>query len=220
METEFGLLEMIQQGYYATYPLLLMSVVCLAIIFERLWALKGIVSGAGKAAEALIDPLRQGRFEQAIEQTRAGRTSFERIYYAVVRAARVLDRDKLLELEEKRRFEENLGLKGGMWVLATSGASAPFIGLLGTVVGILLAFRAMAIQGSGGFSVVAAGISQALISTTIGLAVAILAVIFYNYFSVKIEKINAVIKVNASLLIDAALEARQAPDERQSDNLY
>ncbi len=145
-----------------------------------------------------------------MEQTRAGRTPFERIYYVVVRAARVLDRDKLLELEEKRRFEENLELKGCTWVLATSGASAPFIGLLGTVVGILLAFRAMAIQGSGGFSVVAAGISQALISTAIGLAVAILAVVFYNYFSVKIEKINAIIKMNASLLIDAALEARQA----------
>jgi biopolymer transport protein ExbB len=68
----------------------------------------------------------------------------------------------------------------------------------------------MAIMGTGGFSVVAAGISEALISTALGLAVAIIAVIFYNYFSVKIENINAILRVNADRLIEAALQGRQA----------
>jgi biopolymer transport protein ExbB len=95
-------------------------------------------------------------------------------------------------------------------VLATAGASAPFIGLFGTVVGILVAFQSMAIMGTGGFSVVAAGISEALISTALGLAVAIIAVIFFNYFSVKTQNINALLQINGDRLIDAALQGRQA----------
>jgi len=94
-------------------------------------------------------------------------------------------------------------------VLATAGASAPFIGLFGTVMGILIAFQSMAIMGTGGFSVVAAGISEALISTAIGLAVAIIAVIFFNYFSVKVENINAIMHVNAGRLVDAAMQGRE-----------
>ena len=101
-------------------------------------------------------------------------------------------------------------LSGGMQFLASVVANAPFIGLFGTVVGILVAFQSMAIMGTGGFSVVAAGISEALISTALGLAVAIVAVIFYNYFSVKVENINAILHINADRLIDAALQGRQA----------
>jgi biopolymer transport protein ExbB/TolQ len=103
-----------------------------------------------------------------------------------------------------------LQLRGLIWVLATSGASAPFIGLFGTVVGILVAFQSMAIMGTGGFSVVAAGISEALISTALGLIVAIIAVIFYNYFSQRIERINATIHICAARLIDAAMAGRLA----------
>ena len=93
-----------------------------------------------------------------------------------------MDRDHLLELDDERRYQEGLEFKRYIWVLATAGASAPFIGLFGTVVGILVAFQSMAIMGTGGFSVVAAGISEALISTALGLAVAIVAVIFLQLF--------------------------------------
>ena len=141
---------------------------------------------------------------------RARKRPFERIFYALISAARTQDRDKLLQLDEEQRFEELLELKRYIWVLATSGASAPFIGLFGTVVGILTAFQSMAIMGTGGFSVVAAGISEALISTALGLAVAIIAVIFYNYFSVRIDNLNAVMHVSANHLINAALEGRHA----------
>jgi biopolymer transport protein ExbB len=68
----------------------------------------------------------------------------------------------------------------------------------------------MAIMGTGGFSVVAAGISEALISTALGLIVAIIAVIFYNYFSQRIERINATIHICAARLIDAAETGRKA----------
>lgn len=167
MQTQFGILAMIQQGYYATYPLLVISIVCLAIIFERVWALRGIGSGAARLADSLITPLRQGKFNEALQATQARSTPAERVYHVLIAAAQTLDRDHLVELDEERRFQETLEFKRYIWVLATSGASAPFIGLFGTVVGILVAFQSMAIMGTGGFSVVAAGISEALISTAL-----------------------------------------------------
>jgi biopolymer transport protein ExbB len=201
---------MIQQGYYATYPLLFISVVCLAIVFERVWALMGIQSKSAKLADSLVATLRQGKFNEALQATQARSNAPERVYHVLIAAAQTLDRDHLVELDEERRFQETLELNRYIWVLATSGASAPFIGLFGTVVGILVAFQSMAIMGTGGFSVVAAGISEALISTALGLAVAIVAVIFFNYFSVKIQNINALLQINGDRLIDAALQGRQA----------
>jgi biopolymer transport protein ExbB len=210
MGSQFSILGMIQQGYYATYPLLFISVVCLAIIFERIWALMGIQSKAAKLADNLVPSLRQGKFNEALQATQARSNPAERVYHTLIAAGQTLDRDHLVELDEERRFQETIELNRYVWVLATSGASAPFIGLFGTVVGILVAFQSMAIMGTGGFSVVAAGISEALISTALGLAVAIVAVIFVNYFSVKIQNINARLQINGDRLIDAALQGRQA----------
>jgi biopolymer transport protein ExbB len=210
MQSQFSILGMIQQGYYATYPLLFISVICLAIIFERVWQLWGVAPKAAKLADALIPQLRQGKFNEALQATQARSNAAERIYHTLISASQTFDRDQLLQLDDERRYQEGIELKRYVWVLATAGSSAPFIGLFGTVVGILVAFQSMAIMGTGGFSVVAAGISEALISTALGLAVAIIAVIFFNYFSVRIENINAIMHINSDRLIDAALQGRQS----------
>ncbi|MGH7814762.1 MAG: MotA/TolQ/ExbB proton channel family protein [Candidatus Binataceae bacterium] len=210
MESNFGILAMIQQGYYATYPLLFISVVCLAIIFERVWALWGIGSRTAKLADGLIPQLREGKFDDALHATQARASAAERLYHTLITGAQTLPREELVDIDTERRYQEGLEFRRYIWVLATAGASAPFIGLFGTVVGILVAFQSMAIMGTGGFSVVAAGISEALISTALGLAVAIIAVIFYNYFSVKVENLSAILHVNSDRLIEAALEGRGA----------
>src|SRR5262249_20294921 len=77
--------------------------------------------------------------------------------------------------------------KRGLGFIATIGSTAPFIGLFGTVVGIINAFRSIAATGSGGMSVVSGGIAEALISTALGIFVAIPAVVAFNHFTGKIE---------------------------------
>jgi biopolymer transport protein ExbB len=210
MQSQFGILSMIQMGYYATYPLLFMSVACLAIIFERVWALWGVSGKAAKLADALIPQLRAGKFNEALQATQARSNAGERLFHPIISGAQSLDRDHLMAADDERRFQEGMEFKRYIWVLATTGSSAPFIGLFGTVVGILVAFQSMAIMGTGGFSVVAAGISEALISTALGLAVAIIAVLFYNYLSIKIENTNSIMRINSERLIEAALQGRQA----------
>ncbi len=210
MQSQFSIITMIMQGWYATYPLLLISVVCVTIIIERIWALWGIGERASSMAEALVGPLQQGKFNEALKRVESPRNSGDRVFRDLITEAASAQRGRLEDVDEERRFAELLQLRGMIWVLATSGASAPFIGLFGTVVGILAAFQSMAIMGTGGFSVVAAGISEALISTALGLAVAIIAVIFYNYFSQKVERINATIHICAARLIDAAMQGQKS----------
>jgi biopolymer transport protein ExbB len=93
-------------------------------------------------------------------------------------------------------------LKRGVAALATIGATAPFVGLLGTVVGIITAFQGIAATGSGGLGSVSAGISEALIETALGLVVAIPAVWFYNYLTGRIDYFNVEMDNSSSELVD------------------
>jgi biopolymer transport protein ExbB len=93
-------------------------------------------------------------------------------------------------------------LKKGIPSLATIGATAPFVGLLGTVVGVINAFAGIGAQGSAGLGAVSQGISEALIETALGLVVAIPAVWFYNYLTGRIEYFNVEMDNSSSELVD------------------
>jgi biopolymer transport protein ExbB/TolQ len=103
---------------------------------------------------------------------------------------------------DRARKREVSGLQRGLPVLATIASSAPFVGLFGTVFGIITAFEQMADPskgGGGGLATVSAGIAEALLTTAVGLAVAIVAVWFYNFFTNRLEEM-------ASLMEDATGE--------------
>jgi biopolymer transport protein ExbB/biopolymer transport protein TolQ len=93
-------------------------------------------------------------------------------------------------------------LKRGLAVLATIGATAPFVGLLGTVIGILNAFQQIALQKTSGIGAVAGGISEALVTTAAGLFVAIPAVMAFNYFTGRVESFDVEMDNSSSELID------------------
>ena len=93
-------------------------------------------------------------------------------------------------------------LKKGISALATIGSTAPFVGLLGTVVGVINAFQGIAATGSGGIGAVSAGIAEALVETALGLLVAIPAVWFYNYLTSRIEYFNVEMDNSSSEMVD------------------
>jgi biopolymer transport protein ExbB/biopolymer transport protein TolQ len=100
-------------------------------------------------------------------------------------------------------------LKRGLGGLATIGSTSPFIGLFGTVVGILNAFRAIAEQKTPGIGAVAGGISEALVTTAFGLLVAIPAVMAFNYFTGKVESFDVEMDNSSSELIDYFIKQSQ-----------
>ena len=108
-------------------------------------------------------------------------------------AHRAIERASAVSITDLRR-----GLSG----LATVGATAPFVGLFGTVAGIINAFRGMALTGSGGIGAVSAGIAEALIATAFGLFVAIPAVWAFNYLTTRVEGFTVEMDNSASELLD------------------
>jgi biopolymer transport protein ExbB/TolQ len=106
-------------------------------------------------------------------------------------------------------------LRRGLGALATIGSTAPFVGLLGTVAGIITAFQAMAATGSGGLGSVSAGIAEALVTTAFGLLVAIPAVMMFNYLTRRVEDMQVDISDSASELVDFFIkEGRAGPGPR------
>jgi len=211
--TNMSLLEMIQQGWIACYPLIALSIVSLTVIGERLWALRRMLGQTADLTRALYADVMRGDMGAAIERAEAARTtSAGRVFVDLMRQSGALPVEELDQVSAERRFEEMERLKGSLWVLGTVASSAPFIGLFGTVVGIVKAFHHMAVLGSGGFTVVAGGISEALIATALGLVVAIVALIFYNYFQTRLERIEAALTIGAARLLEALrLERRATP---------
>lgn len=141
----------------------------------------------------------------------------------VARREEGLSREKAAELAKRAlvRAGENLSesLHRGLNVLASTGSTAPFIGLLGTVLGILSAFRLIGEEASGGMSTIGPAISEALIVTGYGLLVAIPSVLCFNWLSAKIAKYEAGLANAGSELVDRleAGTASEAEAERSSE---
>ena len=156
--------------------------------------------------------LHGGEIQELIDTVRLHRNS----YVAQVVSAGILeydgvrqsggDPDASLELVTSAlrdsMSETLIQLKRGLGFLATTSSTAPFIGLFGTVVGIINAFRSIAATGSGGMSVVSGGIAEALVSTALGIFVAIPAVVAFNHFTGRIENFHIEMNQASSQLVN------------------
>ena len=195
---------LIQQGAISTYPLLFCSVLVLGVAIERAVALRGALSSAGRLTGEIV-PLvwRQGFTDAQTQVERSGPSPMKRIFSEVLKSRQELATPQLERLASDRQFEEIQGAGSYLWILGTIGAAAPFIGLFGTVVGIIRAFHAMALAGTGGFGVVAAGISEALIATALGLGVGIVSVVLYNFFQARVDQIDGALRIGSARLLEA-----------------
>jgi biopolymer transport protein ExbB len=162
--------------------------------------------------------LREGKIDEAIRVAeRSKKSHLAKVVTAGLQEFRAHQESTEIPGEEieasKRALERaeaivHAELKRGLSGLATIGATAPFIGLFGTVVGILNAFKSISEQKATGLGAVAGGISEALVATAIGLFVAIPAVMMFNYFTSKVEAFDVEMDNSSSELIDYFLKRR------------
>jgi len=213
METtpELSFWTLIQQGAISTYPLIACSIIVVAIALERAWTLRGVIASAAALARRITPALSKGDVRGAQGTLDGGPVTPARRIFADILADPVRDRAELERIADERQFEEAQDAGANLWILGTIASAAPFIGLFGTVMGIIRSFHSMAIAGTGGFGIVAGGISEALIATALGLAVGILAVVLYNYFQARVERIDASLQIGSARLIEA-LEAGRRRD--------
>ena len=196
MDTSLSFLGILKSGSAAMWIIAACSVIALAVAVERAIALWGFAAKARTLADAVTRALYRGDLEDARAQCdRSGSAAADVFLAAIVAASprpgarAAATPERVAAAVERERLQTNLKLRRNLWILGTVGATAPFIGLFGTVVGIMHAFRQLALSGQGGFAIVAAGISEALVTTAGGIAVAIEAVVIYNYLNVHVGKL-------------------------------
>jgi biopolymer transport protein ExbB len=176
------------------------SLISITFMIERWWAIRK-AQASGDAILAHVQKLLQDGKSDSAQQycLKQSASVSQMIHYGLQHAGR--PRRDLEELLASKRMEERLKLERYLGVLGTLGNIAPFIGLFGTVVGIIKAFRDLALSGGGGPAVVAKGIAEALVATAAGLVVAIPAVIVYNYFMRKVKAISVEMEVASTRLL-------------------
>jgi len=181
-------------------PLFGCSVAVCVVFIERILAYRGWIVKNEQFLLAFSNHWLKGDKEGARNLTEKSTTELSEIA-RIVTSPRG-DAARVPAQVERKRQELAVEMRRFLWVLGTIGSSAPFIGLFGTVVGIIESFQNMAQTGSGGFSVVAAGISQALVATAGGIVVAVVSVFFYNYFQVKVARLQFQLKLYTEELLD------------------
>jgi biopolymer transport protein ExbB/biopolymer transport protein TolQ len=168
----------------------------------------------GGEVQELIDAVRQHPKSHVAQVVSAGILEYEGVREAGGDAVASLE---LVTSALRDSMSETLiQLKAGLGFLATIGSTAPFVGLFGTVAGIINAFRNIAATGSGGMSVVSGGIAEALVTTALGIFVAIPAVAAFNYFTGKIENFHIEMNRASTQLVNRLYKAPQQLIERMA----
>lgn len=204
------LIELLIMGWISNIPLGIGSILTLMIFIERLWRFRGLEASARELARTVIDRLVVRDLDGARNACEESSSQLAETFQKALQWRNVALED-LERVMATSRAEIGAGLKKRIWIIGTTGSLAPFVGLFGTVVGIIRAFADMAEHGSGGFAVVAAGISEALIATALGLGVAIVALAFYNYLNVRIGALNATYARASEHFVQALLYVETQP---------
>ncbi len=176
MTAGFDWRNVVQDGGFIMYPLIACSFVAIVVMVERGLALAGARRRGRKRARDVVQRAREAGWPSE-------------------RAGAALERAKT---------EWSQDLRAGLCVLGTIGAAAPFVGLFGTVVGIIRSFHDIARTGQGGFAIVAAGISEALIATGAGIAVAVIAFAAHNFLQVRVSSLVTDFRLRGEELIEEA----------------
>jgi biopolymer transport protein ExbB len=162
--------------------LFICSVLLVAYLFERVWAVLRVGDLDSATAERVKQHVRQGQIKEAINVC-ARSKNFTAHALEVALNASSLPREEMENIFALYRMKLQALLNKNLSVFGTLAFTGPLIGLLGTVMGVIRAFRDLALSGSGGPSIVAAGIAEALFTTAGGIGVAVVAAVVYNIFT-------------------------------------
>jgi biopolymer transport protein ExbB len=211
-----SMMELYQSmGWFAkgiVFTLLGMSALAFTQLISKWWAMRKAQAETRKFAPEFSQFLEEDNLNEAIKLAEGYKKSHvARVLGGALGEIRPLIQDGSVTVADinsaERAVEREMlmtvvDLKRGLGILATVGATAPFVGLLGTTMGIVNSFTGMAASGAGGISAIAAGVAEALITTAIGIGVAIPAVWSFNYFQTKIDNLTAEMTYTSKEMID------------------
>lgn len=185
MAQDFSLMAVIFKGGWTIVLLVLMSILVFAVLYERWSYFKAHYQGREEIMAGLEPFLNKRNVQECMEACDRNGSFLALIVRAGLKAKS--DKTNVSESMEREAKIQLLKLERRLPLLATIGSIAPFVGLFGTVLGIIRAFRDLALANAGGAAVVSQGIAEALVATATGLFVAITAVFIYNGFQARLN---------------------------------
>jgi len=196
------ILEILQIGGFTMYILLFCSLLSITILFERIiYYRKRSKTKRAEFMTRIERALKGNNLQKAIEICEETDAPFSNVVYSGLELLGHHEKE-LSNAMEREITIETTKLERYTSIVGTIGNTAVYIGLFGTVLGIIRAFHDIAAAGAGGMSIVIAGVAEALVCTAMGLFVAVPAVIAFNYFAKKVESFTNDMELCASELID------------------
>jgi len=169
--------------------LLFFSVLLVTFLMERMWYFLLYAGWSQDVWNQLTSAIRSGRLYEARGLCSQGKNIFTQVFHTAISSTHLsrADNEDLVQIAKENAIER---LRRRLGLFSTFSFISPLVGLLGTVTGIMQAFSDLSKSGSGGANIVAAGISEALVTTAAGIMVAVPAAIIYNYFSYRVRGIS------------------------------
>jgi len=204
MQLDLSLRSLFVHGGFILLLLLLASLWSWVLIVERWMAYRRAEAGSDRLSARVAKLARAGQVAEARELAQAEEGSLGRLLLAGL-AHPSRERATLDEALERKQAEELMELERNLGTLGTLGSVAPYVGLFGTVLGIIRSFQSLGQGGAdaAGAAMVSAGIAESLVATAAGLAVAVPAVIFFNTYSRRLTVLETRMAVGGSELVEA-----------------
>jgi biopolymer transport protein ExbB/TolQ len=201
-----SLFDIILQGGVAMWVILLCSVLALAVAVERLIAIWSLRRDAKELTQTVTRCLGRQAVAEARTACERSRSPLADVYLVGFERRGRSTEGQLIAAVDRERQRINLGLKSRLWILGTIGAIAPFVGLYGTVVGIMGAFDDISAMGQVSITVVGKPIAEALVATAAGILVAVEAVVIYNFFNQHLARVATEFKMHVEEYLEVLLE--------------
>jgi biopolymer transport protein ExbB len=183
------------EDHYSMWVIVAFSVLAVTVAIERLVVQWRFMERARALADTVTRCLTRGALDEGRSACERSRSPLADVFLVGYERQGRSKEKNLHGAVHRERIRVATGLKSHLWILGTIGATSPFVGLFGTVVGIMDAFGDISEAGGGGLSVVAGGISVALYATAAGILVAVEAVIIYNYFNQRLARFAIELKM-------------------------
>lgn len=212
----------ILQSHFAMWAILAASVLAVAVGLERLIVYWGFAGRARTLAETVNRCLTRGALDEGRSACERSQSPLADVFLVGYERLGRVKKSALAAAVNRERLRVAASLKSHLWMLATIGALAPFIGLFGTVIGIIDAMSAIGETTQAGFNVVSGPVALALYATAFGIGVGIVAVTIYNYFNQRLSRMAVELRMYTEEFLELLDEhdprlSATAPEEGTKD---
>ncbi len=207
MFQDLSFFQLLTRGGWTMVVLAGFSVLSVAVMLERGWVFHKSEKGKSEFLGRLRKVLKAGNISEAITLCDGSATSLAYIVKAGLSSFHHGE-EAMGEAMEKAAMKEVMHLERNLGIIGTTGSVTPFVGLFGTVLGIIRAFHDLSLSTGAGPAVVANGIAEALVATATGLFVAVPAVIMFNYFTHRVSRMTTEMETTAAEAVDLLVERK------------